>query len=203
MPKISDTTREARRRHVLESAWRCFSRNGFHLTTMDEIIAETGMSSSSVYRYFAGKDDLIDAAAEESLGIAASVLAELGRKTPVPSPRDTLAQLVNGLRRQQSGTGYDLTKITVNAWGEALRRPQMHTRAYRFYNETHTALVTLAQRWCDEGVIPADSDPDSIAGLLVTLMPGMLVMNHLYELPSPDGLAEGIALFAAAREGAR
>ena len=62
------------------SAWKCFSRQGFQATTMDEIIAETGMSSSSVYRYFAGKDDLIASAAEESLTVTKGVLDDLKRR---------------------------------------------------------------------------------------------------------------------------
>jgi len=165
---------------------------------MDEIIAETGMSSSSVYRYFASKDELIDAAAEESLSIAAQVLGELTQRTPVPGPRATLGALVDGLQRQQGAPGYDLTKIAISAWGEALRRPQMHAQAYRFYSETHSALMELAQRWRKERIIAASADPATVADLLVTIMPGMLVMNHLYELADADSLADGMELFATA-----
>ncbi|HEX3781251.1 MAG TPA: TetR family transcriptional regulator, partial [Pseudonocardiaceae bacterium] len=35
-----------RRRQILTCAWTCFSRNGFHATSMDDIIAATGMSAS-------------------------------------------------------------------------------------------------------------------------------------------------------------
>src|ERR1700759_1507088 len=133
MPKISETTREARRRHVMVSAWKCFSRKGFQATTMDEIIAETGMSSSSVYRYFTGKDELIGSAAEESLTTTRGVLLELLERRPVAGPRATLAALIGALQRQIDEPGYDLSKIAVNAWAEALRNPELHTQAYRFY----------------------------------------------------------------------
>jgi hypothetical protein len=46
MPRLSDTTRAQRRQHILTSAWGCISRDGFHVTSMDDIIAATGMSSS-------------------------------------------------------------------------------------------------------------------------------------------------------------
>ena len=52
MPRLSTELFAQRRQHVLTSAWQCFSRDGFHATSMDDIIAATGMSSSAVYRYF-------------------------------------------------------------------------------------------------------------------------------------------------------
>jgi AcrR family transcriptional regulator len=53
---------------------------------MDDIIAETGMSSSVVYRYFRSKDDLIDAAADEALRLIVDVLAPLADQDAPPSP---------------------------------------------------------------------------------------------------------------------
>jgi AcrR family transcriptional regulator len=198
MPKLSESAWETRRRHVMVSAWKCFSRQGFQATTMDEIIAETGMSSSSVYRYFAGKDDLIASAAEESLTVTKGVLDELKRREPLPGPRETLIAITKALKRQMDQPGYDLSKITVNAWAEALRQPQIHERAYRFYRETHKTLIELARRWQSEGVVSADGDPTSIADLFVTLMPGMLVTRHLYQPTTATRLAEGMAAFARA-----
>jgi AcrR family transcriptional regulator len=198
MPKLSEDAWETRRRHVMVSAWKCFSRQGFQATTMDEIIAETGMSSSSVYRYFAGKDDLIASAAEESLSVTKGVLDELKERHPVPGPRQTLIAIIEALRRQINQPGYDLSKITVNAWAEALRQPQLRQRANRFYGETHKTLVELARRWQSEGLVGPGDDPTSIADLFIVLMPGMLITRHLYKPASANRLAEGMISFAAA-----
>jgi AcrR family transcriptional regulator len=198
MPKLSESAWEERRRHVMVSAWKCFSRQGFQATTMDEIIAETGMSSSSVYRYFASKDDLIASAAEESLTVTRGVLDDLKRRKPLPGPRETLTAITTALKRQMGQPGYDLSKITVNAWAEALRQPQLHERAYRFYRETHKTLIELARLWQSERLVLADGDPTSIADLFITLMPGMLVTRHLYRPTTAARLAEGMIAFASA-----
>ena len=179
-------------------AWKCFSRQGFQATTMDEIIAETGMSSSSVYRYFASKDDLIASAAEESLTVTRGVLDDLKRRKPPPGPRDTLTAITKALKRQMDQPGYDLSKITVNAWAEALRQPRLHERAYRFHRETHKTLIELARLWQSEGLVSADGDATSIADLFITLMPGMLVTRHLYQPTTAARLAEGMVAFARA-----
>src|SRR5246127_2009886 len=198
MPKLSESARETRRRHVMVSAWKCFSRRGFQATTMDEIIAETGMSSSSVYRYFASKDELIASAAEESLTGTKGVLDELQGRRPVPGPRETLTAIARALQRQIEQPDYDLSKITVNAWAEALRQPQLHERAYRFYRETHKSLVELARLWQSAGLVAPDGDPTSIADLFITLMPGMIITRHLYRPATAARLAEGMLVFAAA-----
>ena len=202
VPKISDTARLNRRNHVLVSAWKCFSRQGFHATSMDEVIAETGMSSSSVYRYFRSKDELIEAAAEESLSRTYLLLTELTSHDPVPSPAETLAALLEALRQRQQGD-YDLTKISMTAWAEALRRPSMRGFAFHFYAKVTGAFTALAQRWKSAGLLAQDTDPAALASLFVTLMPGLIVMSHLYELPTADTLTAGIADFASAMSAAR
>ncbi|NED82480.1 helix-turn-helix transcriptional regulator, partial [Streptomyces sp. SID11233] len=57
MPRLSEDTRARRREHILRSAWACFSRDGFHAASMDDVIAATGVSSSAVYRYFRSKEE--------------------------------------------------------------------------------------------------------------------------------------------------
>jgi AcrR family transcriptional regulator len=204
MPKISAAARLNRRNHVLVSAWKCFSREGFHATSMDDVIAETGMSSSSVYRYFRSKEELIDAAAEETLSQTYSAISELISDDAVPGPAETLESLMAALRGRQQGD-YDLTKISMAAWAEGLRRPAVHDFAYDFYAKMNDLFTALTRRWISAGMLPKGTDTDALANFLVTLMPGMLVMSHLYELPDSETLATGIADFgkAASKPGKR
>jgi AcrR family transcriptional regulator len=65
MPKVSAEHRAARRRQILDAAARCFARDGFHRTSMQDIVGESGISAGLVYRYFAGKDDMITAIVTE------------------------------------------------------------------------------------------------------------------------------------------
>lgn len=66
MARIADPQlADRRRRQILDAGVTCFRRRGFHQTTMQEICAEAGISAGALYRYFAGKTDLIAAIAEE------------------------------------------------------------------------------------------------------------------------------------------
>lgn len=55
---------EKRRRQIIEAALRCFTRKGFHQTSMQEICAEADLSAGALYRYFPSKSELIVAIAE-------------------------------------------------------------------------------------------------------------------------------------------
>ena len=42
----------------------CFARQGYHATSMDDVVRESGMSVGAIYSYFASKEDLFLALAE-------------------------------------------------------------------------------------------------------------------------------------------
>jgi AcrR family transcriptional regulator len=196
MPRISEETWQQRRRHVLTSAWGCFSREGFHATSMDQVIAATGMSSSAVYRYFRSKDELIDATVDEALGLSEELFGGLLDAEPVPGPAETLAALVATVRERGEGPDYDLSRLAMQAWTEALRRPHLADRVATYYATVRRHLEELARRWRAAGQVAPDADPHDVARLVVTLMPGLIVMEQ-FAGPVPERqLLAGLAALA-------
>ena len=57
-PSSRSDQAEERRRQIMEAALACFARKGYHKTTMDDIVAESGLSKGTLYWYFKNKDDL-------------------------------------------------------------------------------------------------------------------------------------------------
>ena len=57
-------------KQVLEAADTCFSRHGFHATSVAQIAAAAKMSVGHIYRYFPGKDDIIAAIVERDVAAA-------------------------------------------------------------------------------------------------------------------------------------
>lgn len=65
MPRKKDEAlHAAREQQILEAAKRCFVANGFHRTSMRQILEAAGISSGGAYNYFAGKDDIVKALVE-------------------------------------------------------------------------------------------------------------------------------------------
>lgn len=56
-----------REEQILDAAKRCFSRVGFHSTSMAQIAAEACMSVGQIYRHFPSKESLIEGIVREDI----------------------------------------------------------------------------------------------------------------------------------------
>ena len=90
MPRVSEAHLAARRQQILAAARVCFLRNGFHQTSMQDVIREAGLSVGAVYRYFPSKTDLITALAESVVGNVAGLLEELSLQEPPLTPEQVM-----------------------------------------------------------------------------------------------------------------
>jgi AcrR family transcriptional regulator len=198
MPRLSDTTRAQRRQHILTSAWRCFSRDGFHATSMDDVISATGMSSSAVYRYFRSKEEIVRASAEEGVGNVRQIFVDLLDRDPCPDPAETLTHLVAELHRRTDNPDYDMTRLALQTWAEALRDPVLHHSVRQLYVDALEHSAELARRWRDNGYLPPDADTKAVAVALFSIMQGLIVMHHVVEDVSAHALRTGVALLGSA-----
>jgi AcrR family transcriptional regulator len=55
-PKVD--VADERRAQIMQAALACFTRKGYNNTTMDDIVAESGLSKGTLYWYFKSKDNL-------------------------------------------------------------------------------------------------------------------------------------------------
>src|SRR6201988_371274 len=53
-----------RRSKILDAAFVCFAKRGFHQASMHDISAEAGISVGLIYRYFQNKEAVISAMAD-------------------------------------------------------------------------------------------------------------------------------------------
>jgi AcrR family transcriptional regulator len=202
MPRLSDKTREQRRQHILTSAWRCFSRDGFHATSIEDVIAATGMSSSAVYRYFRSKEEIIRASAEIGVAHVRDFFVALLERDPCPTPAETLAVWVAELHTRSDNPDYDMSRVALQTWAEALRDPVLHEHARASYRDALGHVGELATRWRDAGHIPPDADTKAVAATIFTLMPGLIVMHHLVDDVSADTLLSGVSSLGAVTDSA-
>jgi AcrR family transcriptional regulator len=72
-----------RRGELIDCAQRLFLERGYERTTINDVIAATGLSKGAFYHYFASKEDLLEAIAQrfagQSLGFVDTLQAEPGR----------------------------------------------------------------------------------------------------------------------------
>jgi TetR/AcrR family transcriptional regulator, transcriptional repressor of aconitase len=164
MPKVSEEHLAARRRQILDAALVCFSRSGFHQTSMQQIFEESGLSPGAVYRYFKGKEEIVQAIAAETLGGFAATL-EAGPPTGPAGMLERLMDTFDAVEQRDQRM-----RLALQVWGEAMVNPRLATFV-------RNAVDGLRQRIAAELDHP---DPDGTARVLVALAQGIVVQRDLY-----------------------
>jgi hypothetical protein len=59
---------------------------------------------------------------------------------------ETLALLVDELHTRTDNPEYDMTRVALQTWAEALRDPQLHVHAQARYRDALDHIVELATR---------------------------------------------------------
>src|SRR5262245_18549150 len=65
MPRITRARADARRRQILDAALGCFARQGFHKTTMQDVVEHSGLRPGSIYCHLSRKRAIIVALVED------------------------------------------------------------------------------------------------------------------------------------------
>jgi len=200
MPKISDEHRAARQAQILDAAWRCFYRQGVQATTMEQIIAESGLSASAMYRYFAGKDDIIVAAIGSSLSRLAALLQPILESPERLSVQALLLQATSVIQSFSARAGFNLTTIALHGWSEAQRNERLRGLMRDFYAAFRDRLADRVRRWQAEGEVAASAAPQDVAQTLLSLMLGFVVQSAVVHDADPAAHARGLeAIHACAR----
>ncbi len=178
MPRVTDSYLESRRRQIMDAAVACFAREGFHRTTMQDIVAETGLSAGAIYRYFPAKEDIVAAIAAEHHTREAAVLstAETARDAG-----DVLRDLAHAsLGRLADPAEQQWRRVTVQLWGEALRDERVMRIVRGGLDEPIEIIAGLLRRGQQDGSVPAGIDPVSAARVCAAIFQG-LVLQQAWE----------------------
>jgi TetR/AcrR family transcriptional regulator, transcriptional repressor of aconitase len=185
MAKVSQEHLDARRRQILDGARRCFVRNGFHASSMQDVLAEVGLSPGAVYRYFRGKDEIVAAIATEAIGQVVEAVSTAAATDPPPPIEDVIAGAAEALRRLDDEHGN--ARLALQVWGEATRSPviaQAFSEAYREIRERYAALLRAYQG--------GDGDTAAAAKLLTAILPGYILQHVLLGDITPEDIRQGL-----------
>jgi TetR/AcrR family transcriptional regulator, transcriptional repressor of aconitase len=175
MPRVSQSYLESRRRQIMDAAIACFAREGFHRTTMQDIVTETGLSAGAIYRYFRSKEDIVAAIAAEHHTAEAAALAEAAGSGDVATALRHLVEV--SLGRLADPAEQRWRRVTVQVWGEALRNDRVMGVVRDGLDEPVAILADLFRRGQRDGVLPQELDPDGGARVCAAIFQGLVLQQ--------------------------
>jgi AcrR family transcriptional regulator len=190
MPKVSQEYRDARRAQILEAARRCFLRNGFHETSMQDLFTEAGLSSGAVYLYFAGKDDVILAIAEENMREVLATVHGLATSRGQESLGAAISAVLDVIGKKHAAD--QLGAIAVLVWSEVLRNPALAKRFGASLHQMRTDLAELIREHRAGATTPPDVTPEALAALFMTVIPGYILQLSLFGPRAVTGVRDAV-----------
>jgi len=195
---VSEQHRAARKDQILAAAVRCVARQGFHKTTMADVIAEAELSAGAVYLYFRSKDDIIRALAHRSIGRVAQILAAMADRVPAVRPEEALQEALEELLAL-AAPGDDLLRVGVQAWGEALRDAAVRETVSTELRALRNNLAAIVRRAQQDRLMDGAAEPERVAAVLCGAIPGFILQQLVLGDVSPASYVDGLRALVSQR----
>lgn len=162
---------QPRKQHLLDTAYRLFNEHGYHATGIDRILAESGVSKATLYKYFRTKDDLILAVLQQrhdqvtqAIGRAIERARERGESPPL-----AIFDVLDGWFRSDVFFGCNF----INASAEYAEKGHA---IYTLAAEHKAAMQDLIEHSLVE--VPGRQKRSLMAEQLALLVDGAIVRAH-------------------------
>jgi AcrR family transcriptional regulator len=145
-----------RRAQIIEAALACFVREGYNNTTMDDIVAESGLSKGSLYWYFKSKDDLFAAALMSVfVDVGQEAVAALEQCTTASGKMRAVARAATGFGRAAEG----LFNLFLEFWASSPRREEASQLWVGLLAEYKDVVVGIIEQGVENGEFkPVDAE---------------------------------------------
>ncbi len=173
MPKVSLQHLESRRQQILDAASECFAARGFHRTTMQDIVRQSGLSPGAIYSYFRSKDEIVEAITDARHEREKALIVEALETRRLSESITLLRDAFVGELRDPAAR--ERRRLGVEIWAEALRNPVIHRLVREGVDEPLKLFTQLISRAQMRGEFPAELDPESFGRVMIALFQGFVL----------------------------
>jgi AcrR family transcriptional regulator len=159
-----------RKQQIWQAALACFGRKGYHLTTMDDIVAESGLSKGALYWYFKSKKELF-------LSLFDELIEQLGRAWEPIAANENASATVKlrasmALFRAELGKMVPFFGVMMEAWALTRHDEDVESLMHEFYQP----YVDIMTRIIEEGVASGEfgvGSAEATSLVVMTLFDGI------------------------------
>jgi len=161
---------EERKAQIFQAALACFNRKGYHRTTMDDIVAESGLSKGALYWYFKSKKELFISLFEEVIGQLGQAWAAIAADGEASATDKLLASLA--LFRAELEEMVPFFGVMMEAWAQTRYDEDVES----LIGELYGPYLEIMSRIVEEGVASGEfrvASAQATALVIMTLFDGI------------------------------
>jgi len=172
MARVTEAHLKARRDQIVNAAWACFARKGYHQSTMQDIATEAGLSAGAIYRYYPGKEAVLKAINDRSQEMSRALVEWARSQTEGPmGVLEVIGQAMYSIFNDPSFD--DATRVNMEIWPEFIRNEELAGRLRQEWTFWRTVVSQLLREAQERGEVRAGVDPEAVAILLICAWEGL------------------------------
>ena len=171
MPRITAARASEQRERILDAALTCFAREGFHAATVQDIVAESGLSPGAIYGYFKGKTEIAMAIASERHKMERQ---RMEFALAAPDIDTSLQRLLDGFVLELRNPAERRWRhLAVQLWAESLSNPRLKREALGGVSQAVDVLSRMIAQAQNRGSWPKHLDPAYAARVMIAILQGI------------------------------
>jgi AcrR family transcriptional regulator len=159
-----------RRKQIFQAALSCFAGTGYHQTTMDDIVAESGLSKGTLYWYFDSKKDLFLALFQEVMGELGASWDAIAADPTVSATEKLIASM--GLFRSELSEMAPFFAIMMEAWALTRHDEDVEQVIRQLYDPYLAIMAAIIRQGVIDGEFRVGSER-AMALIIMTLYDGI------------------------------
>lgn len=169
MSKMVPGYREEAKRRIVEAGLKVMYEKGYCGTTMEDIASRLDVSKPALYRYFKNKDELVIESAKVLQG-------QYRRITTSPDPERCPVETWINIFDEMMSLDPNEHALLLELFGITVREPAIREFSIERMKHgiDHPARAIAKQQ--QDGLIPSETDPRTLAIALVSMFNGMRAM---------------------------
>ena len=173
------------RDHLIDTGLKLMHQHGYNATGLTEILKAADVPKGSFYHHFGSKEDFAAAALERyttrEAEHAASVL--IGPKmSPLKRLKTYFTDLVKFYGQKGEIPGCMMGRFSLEI---ATENPELRKQISTAFAGWQHAIATVVEQAVTQKELPADTDPESVAGFLLNSWEGALLRSQAEKSDAP------------------
>lgn len=177
--EVTVSKAERTRQLIIEKSAHLFNQKGFAGTSMQDIMAATGLTKGGIYGHFESKEEIALAAFEHATSYLTKLIAD--KLAAHTSARNKLSALISFYRNYLLTPpiigGCPVLNTSVEADDT---NPQLRAGVIKILNRLHKAVANIVRQGIEQGEFKETADADRFAVLFISMVEGGIMVSKAY-----------------------
>jgi TetR/AcrR family transcriptional repressor of nem operon len=178
-------TEKTTREHLIDIGLELMHRNGYNATGLSEILKAADVPKGSFYHHFASKEDFAAAALEKYVARerehAANVLSD-SKAPPLKRLKRYFKDLAKTHGQEAKIPGCMMGRFSLEMAAES---SELRKRISTSFASWQHRIAVVIQQAVEQEELPANTDPESLAGFLLNGWEGALLRSQAEQSDAP------------------